>query len=112
MKKKVKAVEPSKWMKCWKLTKTIAIFLGLKVLELWCFISIWTILGYVILCLQDWSFSVLGMIGSILFYAFMAVAGAGFALIVIFGVIGVIGWLKDNWNWAKEIVSGDTPRKF
>ena len=27
MKKKVKAVEPSKWMKSWKLTKTIAVFL-------------------------------------------------------------------------------------
>ena len=111
MKKKIKAIEPSKWVKSWKLAKTIAVFLGLKVLEVWCFISLFIILFWVIICLSEWDWSgmVLHVLGNILTYGVFGLVGLLFAMAL---GIGIWRWLKDNWEWAKEIINGERPRKF
>lgn len=92
-----------------KFIKTLLTFIGLKLLEVWCLISCFTICIYIILAVREWDLSqgflhVIGNIAEYGVYTFFALFFGGGIIVV------VCMWFKDNWKWAKEIVNGDEPR--
>lgn len=91
--------------------KTVCVFIGLKLLEIWCFISLFVISAYIVLALLDWNWElgILKVIGLAVLYGGCGISCLAVVLVI---VLCIVDWLKDNWEWAKEIVSGYEPRKF
>lgn len=86
-----------------KFFKTVAVFIGLKLLEIATIVSIPTIIIYIILCLSEWNWdgTFLNIISNIFQFGGYVFIGL---FVGIAGIAMILDWLKSNWTWAKEIV--------